>query len=121
MSFDLDIPIWAILLFFLVTLIVPFSLSGVGIYYFVSKKFSTTALIISAIIFFSLVVIKLINSWKDPLNINLNFLGMPFSGFAAFMTGGFSILFYLIGMALNYFALFSVVNFGQRIFRKVNS
>ena len=129
MSLDLKIPIWYVCLILFTTIIIPFTLSGIGIYYFVSEKLNTTVLIISTIIFFSVVTLRLFINPTGTLNMNLKFLGLPFSGFAGFVIDEFSPfeadkffhLLCLIGMVLNYFALFGVVNFIQRIFSKVNS
>ena len=108
---------WAILLF-LAFLFIPPILSCVGIYYLFSKKFSNIALVTSAIIFFSFVIFVILSSRAEPFLLNLSGLGFPFSFLNAFFPPNVSsdIFFGLIGLALNYFAVFSVVNFIHRKF-----
>lgn len=116
---DLHFPWWAIFLL-LVFLFVPLIFSGIGIYYFISKKFNKTALFVSAAIFFPVVFFSILSRRAEPLALNLSLLGFPFSFLKSFFPPNISsdIFFSLIGLALNYFAVFSVVNFIYRIFGK---
>jgi len=107
-------------------LIIAFSiavliLSGFGIYYFVSGEFDTNAVVISAMIILSFAALQFFYKRQESVNTNLGALGLPSSFFIAIFLGlGDAILPSLIGIALNYLAIFAVVNFIQRIFREIN-
>ncbi len=107
--------------FLLARLIATPILSGIGIYYLVAKQFDATAIFISAVIFISLVTLQFLKNRQTSLDMNLSALGVPL-GFVivVFLLRRNPILAYLIGIALNYFALFAVVNFIQRTFDKIN-
>jgi hypothetical protein len=97
-----DFPLWFELLL-LAGCAGFLALSGIGIYYLISKKFDKIALIISALILFILVVPKSLNpySWMEIIKIYSNFIS-------------------LTGLALSFFAIFSVINFIYRLIIKVN-
>ncbi len=110
---------WAILLF-LAFLFIPLILSCIGIYYFTSKKFSKIALVVSATIFISLVILNLVSRRAEPLELNISLLGFPFSIFPSFLGNGTpSLIFSLIGIVLNYFAVFGLINFTHRFFSTI--
>ena len=98
----LDIPLWAILLFTAI-FAAWFALSGVGIYYLISKKFDKVALITSAVIFFALIIPKSLDPYDWRVFIKLN---------STNLVG-------LFGLVLTYLAIFSAVNFIYRLFCKI--
>ncbi|MET0753781.1 MAG: hypothetical protein ABWZ66_10430 [Pyrinomonadaceae bacterium] len=61
-------------------------------------------------------ILRLFTNRTEPVELNFGFLGIPFSGLLAAFGGGTAILFSLTGIALNYIALFSVVNFIRRLY-----
>ena len=112
---------WWVIFLFLAFLFIPLILSSIGIYYFISKKFSKVALIGAAMIFALHVTFAIAMSPTRPLELNLGLLGSPFSFVGAFFppNKGSALFFALIGLVLNYFAVFSVVNFTHRIVNKI--
>lgn len=97
-----EVPLW-IGLIFLAACAVFLFLSGIGIYYLISKKFDKISLIISALILFIFVIPKSFNPyyWAEIIKL-------------------YSDLFSLTGLVLTFFAIFSVVNFIYRLIIKVN-
>ena len=103
----LDIPIqipWWLVLIFLAICAVFLYLSGVGIYYLVSKQFNKLALIVSALIFLTMTFPKSFN----PLN------PYHWSEFIKI----YSELIMSIKLVLTFFAIFGVVNFVYRLLAK---
>lgn len=125
-----EIPLWLIALFF-AFLIVPPILSCIGIYFLVTRKVSKVSLIVSGLI---LLLILSFVTWTVSINMPVNTPGGFWSIYL--ITLGFPINVYitallgptlsltseamraLIGIALNYLAILSVVNVVWRIFSK---
>jgi hypothetical protein len=118
MIFGSGPPIWIVLLFLAMLVIFPV-LSGIGINFLISKKFSKFALLVSAAIYLSIVILTLADS-SASLSFTLMLLGMPFTlGSLFFSASDASLLFFaIIGLVLNYFVIFGAVNFIHRKFSR---
>lgn len=114
MLFGSSLPVWFLLLILFTPVLI-----GFGIKQFLSKKFSKIAITLSAVIYVSFLILKLLTSSYSNEAI-VNSLGMPFSLAGLFLSDSpDSLLFFgLIGVALNYFAFFGVINFLHRKFIK---
>lgn len=110
MIFGSEPPLWIVLLFFGMLASFPV-LSGIGIKFLISKKFSRFALFVSAAIYVPFVILALAKS-SEPLDLSLMLLGMPFTLGGSFIlsSDGSFLFFALIGLVLNYFVVFSIVN-----------
>ena len=108
---------WSAVFLYLGLMFISLILSSVGLFYFISKAFSRVAFVISIIIFLLFVILKFFNGWGESLLSNLSILGFPFSLFSSTFlpTSILHISAILIGILLNYFAIFSVVNFIHRL------
>jgi hypothetical protein len=101
LDFNIEFPLWVYLL--LLAIILGFlAVSGVGIYYLVSKKFHKVTLIISALIILALIIPKSFNPyhWAEFLEMYSN-------------------LAVLFALSLIYLAFFAVINFIHRLFIKI--
>jgi hypothetical protein len=118
---NLQIPWWWIVLF-LAAFGGTTILCAVGIYYFISNKFDKTAFIISVVIAISLVIFISSITHSETINSILVVLGLPFSSLGVlFPLEGFPLfLSSLIAIAINYIALFSIVNFLHRLLAELN-
>ena len=97
MSLPIEFPLWIILLF-LAACAAFLALSGIGIYYLVSKKFDELALIISASLLLALIIPKSFNPYHWAEVIKNLFDLIP-----------------LILLTLSFLAIFCVVNFIYRL------
>ena len=115
----LDLPIWLILLM-LAAIVLPFIFSIGGIYYLTAKKFTTTTLIIPAVIMCSYVILVIFSHWSEEMGSIFLWSGFPISiildNFAAP-----NIMSMFIGLSINYLALFGVINFILRVFLRLTS
>lgn len=100
LDFRIEFPFWVYLLL-LGMVFVYFALSGLGIYYLISKKFSKFSVILPALILLVLLVPKSFNPyhWVELIKI-------------------YSDLFVIICISLTYFALFAIINFLYRLIYK---
>lgn len=101
MMSPLNIPEWLIFLF-LAMLIAFLSLSILGIYFLISKRYDKITLVISASILFALIIPKSLNAyhWTEFVNIYFN---LPT----------------LIVLTLAYLANFTIINFIHKLFCKI--
>jgi hypothetical protein len=100
LDFRIEFPFWVYLLV-LAAIFVYLALSGIGIYYLVSKKFEKITLILPALIILGLIIPKSLNPyhWVEVIKIYSEFIS-------------------LILVSLNYFVLFAVINFLHRLISK---
>lgn len=118
-----EIPGWLIL-GFLGLVAVDILLGALGIYYIAFNKYSIPSLIISAVIFVSLSVSYFIalTLYKKSFSFETIYaLGLPISFLSVIFEdiSESTIIFTLIGFASNYLAIFSVVNFINRLISKI--
>lgn len=119
----LDFPIWVILLM-LAVIFVPFLLSLSGIYYLTFKKFTKETLVIPAIIVFLLAILTIIRSWSEGIDVTIALIGFPTSLLISqlfYQSLGTFLFSSIIGLAINYLALFGLINFFQRLFFKMTA
>ncbi len=120
---------WWVVPLFLALIIIPPILIGLGVYFFISRKYSVTTLLIPAII---LVLANLLaysglftTTIGDSKGINFFFasIAFPASVWVGFFfdAKNYAILFHLISLALNYLCFFGIINFIHRLFVKIAS
>jgi hypothetical protein len=120
---------WWVFPLFLALLIIPPILIGLGVYYFISQKYSVTSLVIPVII---LVLANLLaysglftTTTGDSKGINFifAFIAFPASVWVGFFfdAKNYAFLFYLISFALNYLCFFGVINFIHKLFVRIKS
>jgi hypothetical protein len=117
----MEVPGWIIITFF-AALAIIFILACMGIYYFASNGFNTISIVISAVIYVSaMFYVVVMGSWKISLFDRLFLFGLPFSFLSNFFETipGTEQIFCLIGLALNYLAVFGIVNFINRLISKI--
>ena len=119
-GFKIDFPFWLIALF-LAILIIPLALSCIGAVYLFARRFNAISLIVSAPIFLAIELLIFANYFDGHFPSPwVSMMGFPFSIFSIFFlhSGMMTFVFIsIVGMILNFLAVFSVVNVIVRLFR----